>query len=502
MKKIIFLLLLTSCLSEAQIDKKKAFLLLSQNEQSLNVVEKINSFNSSPTTNKAFVQRVFDQYVIWSPINSEWAQFYTIQKEVSSTDDYFTSGYSTGLARYFEVRLPDATTGTFAGTNAGYTTQIGATATITFTGTGLDFFSYSDNTGGKWQYVLDGGSPVQFSVYAASAAYKKQTLFSGATYGTHTVVLTFLGADTSTVGTPFGWIGRGTSTTDQGAFAKCFYIVGSPSPNLCYKVQFGATVINPVIEMSGTDSGHKEMSFSVLAASGTTALINNWIPNHSANSKAAVFVNGIGTDRTLKVNGTGSNLFSTLTDIVGFAVGGETVELRQVYKGVNKDDLSLYLWDVVDLTRWSEDGMSYIQDWTSLEDHATSTAYISMFGVSSLFTHVITNDTEIDITASVIDQVIASNANLPLWDGNAFAISKTGSDLEKSYAFGFSVSNPASAMNLSENYNQRLTWTRNGVLRKLYPTIFVGYAMPSGVNFTWSAHYTMGFVPDAYNVLK
>jgi hypothetical protein len=278
-------------------------------------------------------------------------------------------------------------------------------------------------------------------------------------------------------------------------------VIGSNSPNLCYKVQLGSTIINPTIQFTGTDSGHKEYSFSVLAASGTTALINNWIPNHSANSSAAIFAN-LSTDRTLKIDG-GSDILALINGAtVTLATGGAEVILRQIYKGVNKDDLVKYLWDVTDLTTWSGDGMKSTQSWTSLNAHAPSTAYPSMLGVDNTFTHVLCDGVEIDISTTVIDQVITTYANMPQWDGAALAINKTGTDLVKSYAMGFKLSNPTVSMNLATNYGQRITWTKNGVLRKLYPTIFNGYSMPAGVTFSWETKYSFGFVPDAYNVLK
>lgn len=470
--------------------------------QSMDLIQKINSFRSgSNTINKTFVQRIYDQRAVWSPINGDYCQYYLLQKEVSATDDYWTSGYDWGLVPYRRVVLPDSETGSYAGAAAGYTLTIGATQTITFNGTGLEWFSYTSPDGGKWQYVLDGGAPVEYSVWAAVAAYRKQTLFTGLTYGSHTVVCTFLGADTSTVGGPFGWTARATNTTDYGTFGKCFHIIGSDTPNCGVPVTIGGHALTTAIKFSSDESGHKEMSFSVLAASGTTAVVNNWIPNHSANSKAAVFAS-LATDRTLKIDGTGSDLLTSITDIVSTATGGTYVDLRQVYKGVNKDDTALYMWDVIDITRWSENGIKFIQDWTSLVNHASSTAYLTMLGVNSGFTHVLSKGTEIDITASVTDQVIANNAAMPDWNGNALAINKTGTDLVKSYAFGFRTANVSTAMNLSSNYGQRLTWTKSGVLRKLYPTIFLGNALPSGVRFYWETEMTMGFVTDAYNTLK
>lgn len=501
----VLILFLLGCSKETISPEMSRPILFNIISSPSDLIQRINSFRGQDNAiNRTFIHTIYSQYVIWSPLSEEWGQFYTIQKELSPTDSYFTSGYDWGLCRYFRCSLPDSTTGSYAGASAGYTTQIGATATITFNGTGLDFLSYQDQTGGKWQYVLDGAAPVEFSVYNATGRYYKQSLFSGISYGSHTVVFTFLGADVSTVGGPFGWIARNsTSTTDQGVFAKCFYIIGSDTPNLCYPVQLGATAINPAYVIDNSNSGHREMSFSVLAASGTTAVINNWIPNHSSVETAAVFAN-VATDRTLKIDGVGSDLFASLTNNdVTLATGGTYIELRQVYDGVNKDDDILPLWEVTDITRFNTNGITYIQDWLSLVNHAPSTAYPTMFAVGgSLSSHVLVNGTEIDLSATVVDQVISDNASLPTWNGQAMAIQKTGTDLDKSIVMGFKMDNIVTSMNLSTNYGQRMTWTKNGTLKKLYPTIFVGYQIPAGVRFTWTTKITMGFVSDAYNTLK
>jgi hypothetical protein len=471
------------------------------NRSSLSALEAINAAQTVDLG--AYAQRVFSQYVVWSPIDTEWAQYYTMQKEVSAADNYMTTGYEWGLMRYFKVSMPDSTTGTFSGTAAGFTTQVGATATITFTGAALDFFSYSDTTGGKWGVVVDGVAQPNYSVWAAVAAYKKGRLWTG-TYGQHTCVLTFLGADTGTTGgTPFGWIGRdNTTTTNQARFAKAFWIIGSQSPNLCYNFIIGGNEINENFPVSGTNSGHKEYSFSVKAASGTTAVSNQWIPNHSSSTTASVFAN-VATDRTLKINGTGSDLFATLTDDVTFATGGTSVVLSQVYKGVNDDDTALNLFDITDVTTWTSEGMEYNVQATTLVNLAASTLYTSMLGVDNI-THVLVDGgIEIDTSVAVTDQVIYNNSTVDDWGGNAIGVNKTGTDFNKSIVIAMQMITPTTSLKVATNpeYGQRVIWNISGVLKKLYPTFAVGYALPSGVTLSWRTKYSIGIVSDAYNTL-
>lgn len=142
-------------------------------------------------------------FEIYVPFKGNLVARYQFYKD--SNDDYIK--YCTGsIGRISENALVekerkkyDASTGVIVSANPPnlFTTEIGATVTKTFNGTGVDWYSYCDNRGGIWEFVLDGNAAnkVQISVWATGSSYKKQQLFRNATKGEHTIVGTFKGAD-------------------------------------------------------------------------------------------------------------------------------------------------------------------------------------------------------------------------------------------------------------------------------------------------------------------
>lgn len=478
-------------------------------EQTL--IQKINSYQGgSNTIDKVFIQKIYDDIIVWAPINGEWAQYYTLTEEASPDDYTANFGKTRGLMKYYEVVKPDSTTGTFNPGPSGDCVTLGGTVTKTFRGTGLDFVSYNTTAGGIWQVVLDGGDPIQFTTYSDVFKYEKKHLFSGLPFGDHTVVFTYMGKDTLTGGGQpngrgyFGG-GDGGAGNNLSAFSDALWVIGSDTPNLCYPVTLGTELITAG-ESYTTVGTHNEYAFSV-KGDPSTAPSQEWIPNHSTVERAAIYDN-VATDRTAKLDGTGTDYLAySWPVIVNYATfSGQTLVLRQIYKGVNKDDESALLWDVIDIQTISEEGIEINENWTSLYQHTGSTGYCSMFGIGTNnagYTHLLTAGQEIDLSDAITDQMILNNAALPTWSGDAIYVAKTGTDLQKSVVWGFKQSEVINSMDLANNYGQQLTWTSNNInLWKLYPTLFRGFNLPAGVNFSWVTKYSMGFVPDAYNTLK
>ena len=194
-------------------------------------VEKLDSYRSVDLG-------VFYQYVsstannlfrIWSPVNRRFAQFWEINKQDEDESFEITaSSVGTGLAEYFKLSQ-GTTSGTFTnyGTaNTAFTTQIGATISITFTGTGIRLMHYATTNGGEWSFVVDGGSPVIISCYNASDIQRLQTIATDLSYGSHSVVGTFIGNGA------VGYVSaNGAATTGYNVEYKSFWIEGSDSPN-------------------------------------------------------------------------------------------------------------------------------------------------------------------------------------------------------------------------------------------------------------------------------
>jgi hypothetical protein len=97
-----------------------------------------------------------------------------------------------------------------------YTTTVGDTVTFSFTGTGLDFRTQTDNRGGVWTVEVDGAVRGSFSTWTSSAVLTTHAgIVRGLPQGNHTCVLRFAGADP--LNAPAGgvaargWIARATT---------------------------------------------------------------------------------------------------------------------------------------------------------------------------------------------------------------------------------------------------------------------------------------------------
>lgn len=89
-----------------------------------------------------------------------------------------------------------------------YTTEIGATFTGSFDGTGFIFNHRSNNAGGLWEFVIDGYLKVDVSVWSETDITQNYTqVVSGLSNTRHFFVATFKGADPNhpPTGTARGW---------------------------------------------------------------------------------------------------------------------------------------------------------------------------------------------------------------------------------------------------------------------------------------------------------
>jgi hypothetical protein len=118
----------------------------------------------------------------------------------------------------FEDKNYDSKTGTWVTTSTPniYTTQVGATLTLSFFGSGFDFNFFGDNRGGVWRFVIDGdtANPIDISTFRTVSANSFVTVKRGLTNANHTLVATFQGADPLNApsgGTARGWSYEGTT---------------------------------------------------------------------------------------------------------------------------------------------------------------------------------------------------------------------------------------------------------------------------------------------------
>lgn len=141
-----------------------------------------------------------------------------------------------------------------------YTTQVGAEMRFSFTGPVLEFQTYMDNSGGMWEFVIDGGSPIQISTYSPSGTTDWLVVASGLSSGSHDVVATFVGADPlnpPSSGEPRGWL---------------YYLPDWPTTFRAQHVQTGTQELM-------TDDIHE---WAIVACPADEPSWTGWSPRHGA----------------------------------------------------------------------------------------------------------------------------------------------------------------------------------------------------------------------------
>lgn len=147
-----------------------------------------------------------------------------------------------------------------------YTTEVGATFSGEFEGTGLNFNHRTDNRGGIWEFVIDGYITKRISTFSTTTRDNVGTLIAkGLPNGNHSFVATFKGADPNNApsgGTARGWANFYTGT---GLTPKTI------TPYIrSYEGGTGVSVLQ--------ETSRKEFAFSVRTAESN--LPARWIPEH------------------------------------------------------------------------------------------------------------------------------------------------------------------------------------------------------------------------------
>jgi hypothetical protein len=459
-------------------------------------VEKLDSYRSVDLG-------VFYQYVsstannlfrIWSPVNRRFAQFWEINKQDEDESFEITaSSVGTGLAEYFKLSQ-GTTSGTFTnyGTaNTAFTTQIGATISITFTGTGIRLMHYATTNGGEWSFVVDGGSPVIISCYNASDIQRLQTIATDLSYGSHSVVGTFIGNGA------VGYVSaNGAATTGYNVEYKSFWIEGSDSPNYCFDRGLITSSDRPVT-FGLNSGGHYNLSYSGIK-DGQPHDDARFIPVHGANPPGAATFANLTTDRFLKADG-GSDIINSQV-IYGFATPANEIIFYQKYKGHSYTHPSDELIEIAETWTFDKTGFHLNIDLEILQPQYVTAAFAPMFSIlyanakTLLFT-----GSELDLT---VDYSVQNEFILPEnFDGNLATVNKTGTDTFKSLVFAYRLFDPQTALQLDTDYNQ-VVYVRTiaGTIQKIYPTQFSQVGL-NPFSFSYQAKYAVGFIPDAYNVL-
>lgn len=131
----------------------------------------------------------------------------------------FRGGYS-GIQDEAAIRATATLSGTFVTSSINsYTTTVGDTFAVTFTGKRLIFRTRRDDQGGVWKITLSDGRQQLFSTYAATAVESEFPIFENLRHQEYTATFEFQGDDplnppSGGAGTSRGWFRYGTNAGD------------------------------------------------------------------------------------------------------------------------------------------------------------------------------------------------------------------------------------------------------------------------------------------------
>jgi hypothetical protein len=400
-----------------------------------------------------------------------------------------------GISKAYFITLPDSRTGTYLAGSVknDLTIQIGATCTLVFTGNAISFYSYMDNRGGYWNFSIDGGDPIKITRWAAAGAYVLTQVATGLTYGSHTIVGTFMGDDpdhlpSGGAGTGRGWICSEDITTGIEFPYKTFYVQNYLNCN------YLTAAVTPAMGNTFNPGSIPEFAWSIkkLGAVYGTA----FVPDH-APTTCIKFAN-LATDRTVKIDNVAVDLTATAYT---FATPCTTVNVYQKYTGFNFNDNAQ---DLISVESYIDINFNLRQTKhkiTVLQDIYATSAYIPMFPFStSQFDNFVTSQKNEYATVKTDGSITELTEGRNFYWG--YATNKSGSADLKKNIFGIRLKmspDPYGSDGLT-----KYVWMqhRDTVLQKLYIQIAAAETIPTGTEYNFTADYIVNRIPDAYLAVK
>ena len=368
---------------------------------------------------------------------------------------------------------PDNTTGSWnrASSNQ-YAVDVGGTFSAVVEGSSIDFFYYSDDRGGIWEFIVDGneGNPINISTFSRVARRKFSTIIDGLADEEHHVLATFKGADPKHP--PRGGVPRGWA-----------YVV-SPGNPLNTLIGYGDKQYTEEGEALA-EASNKEMAFRV-SQGGTTY----WIPDHGTgtafNASPPKFILD-GTSFDVSQLGSSDSLeceyFELIQDIYGKTPDtGNFLRIRLTSK-IDKSG-------VVDFFGTME----------VLEPFWITAGYPAMMPTSALFDEFVTGIGNVKVNnGDNSEDMYPEEKNLVY---SVAAISSANKNLFSA----IQVEAPAKTLRQGKEGTPNeggslYLWKRESA-PKIYFRAFTGHDVEVGEDYSWRARFLIGKIKDVYGFVK
>ncbi|CEG23121.1 hypothetical protein BN1080_02065 [Planococcus massiliensis] len=369
-----------------------------------------------------------------------------------------------------------------------YTSVVGATMTIRFTGDKIEFNTSKRNNGGVWKFVLDGNeeNAVLVSIYNPTTINKVTIpIFENLPVAEHTVVATFIGDDPANLpsggaGTSRGWI----LYSSEGKYDEYTFTTSELNE------EEGTTILNTKKFDVLRDNSNKE--FAVRVKPNGTSLTTEFVPGHVTTATAFALDQRILFDG-IEMKDWTPDAFKEV----------QSVQIIQKMKGIHPQDTANPLMEIYSTHTVTSKGVSVKIKIKFLRELFCSTGYGMMFPVKNSFANklhtslgntYLTEKTDGSITNLVEDDKAISYLYL----------NEKGVSGERDIVAAMTIQNPFESFRLGKTDRANpVVWLqhRDTDIQKLYTQPYFNAVIPSGDTFEVGGNFFIGSLPYAAETL-
>lgn len=363
-----------------------------------------------------------------------------------------------------------------------HTVTVDDSISTVFTGTKVTFYTYRDNRGGLWEFILNEGTAGEVrknvSVYNATAETVEIPLFEGLEYKKHTLKAVFKGQDPlNPVATPRGWL----------------YLGGLRPQDTLTTFKVYNDTFN-ITETTQALYSYSNKEFAISARPAGTTVAHQFIPEHNAIGTAIKL-----SDQQLYADG---KLVDFNTG--GYAVDVETVQLIQRIKGIHPSDPTNPLMEIITYHTIKNGVVTVSGRIKFLRDTEINVGYTMMLPYFASFAKKIKTSIGNDY-AVITDQQNYKEYWVEGDKTQSFAILNDVDAAEKmNTVVAMTVDNFRRTNRIGKaGVGNPFSWIehRNASLGKLYMQQFKDITIPSGEEYRFDGRFMVTLLPNVNELI-
>lgn len=372
-----------------------------------------------------------------------------------------------------------------------YATQVGATFTLTFDGTGFDFQHFTDNRGGIWEFSVDGTVAATISTHIDAVPSARivsnvalQPVVRGLSNGSHTVVATFKGDDpahapSGGAGTSRGWARNATNYANKDDKYRTAIIYGptqSTRPIKLFEVLHAWSNKEFALNVTPTGSGYPAQ----------------WLPEHVNVPTVFAVSQRVYLDDTEVTNWTPD---PTIRPV-------QSVKIVQQLIGKHPNDPTNPVAELYGVHTVSASGVSVKFKIKWLRAVTISTGYGMMFPVAGPFAGKLVTSLGGTYDATATNGSATDLAENDRSASYAYVHSHTGTNGEPDTVAAMTVHDIAKTFRYGlpgRRSTGSIVWLqhRDATMQKLYPHVFDRHNAAAGDTYECGGTYFIGELPLA-----